>query len=172
MNSVTSTTTGSVFEQRSVDQQTTVLAILGALSLSHLLNDVMQSLLPAVYPLLKDNYALTFFQVGLITLVSQMTASLLQPIVGLCTDRRPWAFSMVLASGFTLLGLAGLGLASSFEAILIAAAFVGIGSAIFHPEASRVARLAAGGRFGFAQSFFQVGGNAGSALGPLLAAFI
>ena len=172
MNSVTNTTTGSVFEQRSVDQQTTVLAILGALSLSHLLNDVMQSLLPAVYPLLKDNYALTFFQVGLITLVSQMTASLLQPIVGLCTDRRPWAYAMVLASVFTLFGLAGLGLASSFEAILIAAAFVGIGSAIFHPEASRVARLAAGGRFGFAQSFFQVGGNAGSALGPLLAAFI
>lgn len=171
MNSASTTTAGSQ-EQRRAIEQTAVLTILTALSLSHLLNDVMQSLLPAVYPLLKENFALDFFHVGLITLVSQVTASLLQPVVGICTDRRPWAFSMVVASVFTLLGLAWLGLAGSFEAILFAAALVGIGSAIFHPEASRVARLAAGGRYGFAQSFFQVGGNAGTALGPLLAASI
>lgn len=153
-------------------EQTTALSILVALSLSHLLNDVMQSLLPAVYPLLKENYSLSFFQIGLITFVFQVTASLLQPLVGLYTDRRPWAYSLLLGSLFTLVGLIGLANAGSFASILLAAALVGIGSSIFHPEASRVARLASGGRYGFAQSLFQVGGNTGSAIGPLLAAFI
>ncbi|EAQ81917.1 MFS transporter [Blastopirellula marina] len=149
-----------------------VIAVLGALSVSHLLNDVMQSLLPAVYPLLKENYSLSFFQVGLITFTFQVTASLLQPLVGMATDRRPWPYSLVVGMGFTLVGLNMLAMAGSFESILIAAAMVGIGSSVFHPEASRVARLASGGRYGFAQSLFQVGGNAGSAIGPLLAAFV
>lgn len=153
-------------------EQTTVAAVLVALSLSHLLNDVMQSLLPAVYPLLKENYSLSFFQIGLITFVFQVTASLLQPLVGLYTDRRPWAYSLLLSTLFTLVGLVGLAMSNSFAAILATAALVGIGSSIFHPEASRVARLASGGRYGFAQSLFQVGGNTGSAIGPLLAAFI
>ncbi len=155
-----------------VTRRDTVLAILFALSLSHLLNDAMQSLLPAVYPLLKATYGLSFFQVGLITFTFQCTASLLQPLVGMYTDRHPWPFSLVAGMCFTLVGLVSLALATSFGAILIAAALVGIGSSVFHPEASRVARLASGGRYGFAQSLFQVGGNAGSALGPLLAAFI
>jgi FSR family fosmidomycin resistance protein-like MFS transporter len=160
------TSTGSTLEQ------TTVFTILGALSLSHLLNDIMQSLLPAIYPLLKAEYSLSFFQVGLITFVFQCTASLLQPIVGIVTDRRPWAYSLSLGALFTLTGLLGLAMAASFHSILIAAALVGIGSSIFHPEASRVARLASGGRYGFAQSLFQVGGNTGTAIGPLLAAYI
>lgn len=149
-----------------------VIAILGSLSAAHLLNDVMQSLLPAVYPLLKENYSLSFFQVGLITFTFQVTASLLQPLVGMTTDRRPWPYSLVVGMGFTLVGLNLLALAESFGSILIAAAMVGIGSSVFHPEASRVARIASGGQYGFAQSLFQVGGNAGSAIGPLLAAFV
>lgn len=148
------------------------ITVLAALSLSHLLNDVMQSLLPAIYPLLKDNYSLTFFQIGLITFTFQLTASLLQPIVGSYTDRNPWPYSLVAGMGFTLVGLILLAMANSFTAILVGAAMVGIGSSIFHPEASRIARLASGGRYGFAQSMFQVGGNAGSALGPLLASFV
>lgn len=154
------------------DRTQLVIAILGALSVSHLLNDVMQSLLPAVYPLLKQNYELSFFQVGLITFTFQVTASLLQPLVGMATDRRPWPYSLVVGMGFTLIGLNLLAMAGSFGSILIAAAMVGIGSSVFHPEASRVARIASGGRYGFAQSLFQVGGNAGSAIGPLLAAFV
>jgi len=153
-------------------RQTTVVAVLVALSLSHMLNDVMQSLLPAIYPLLKDRYALSYFQIGLITFVFQVTASLLQPLVGVYTDRRPWAYSLFSGTLFTLVGLVWLALAGSFYAILAAAALVGIGSSIFHPEASRVARLASGGRYGFAQSLFQVGGNFGTALGPLLARFV
>ncbi|PQO47235.1 MFS transporter [Blastopirellula marina] len=149
-----------------------VIAILGSLSAAHLLNDVMQSLLPAVYPLLKENYSLSFFQVGLITFTFQVTASLLQPLVGLTTDKRPWPYSLVVGMSFTLVGLNLLALAGSFGSILVAAAMVGIGSSVFHPEASRVARIASGGRYGFAQSLFQVGGNAGSAIGPLLAAFV
>src|SRR5215510_14202643 len=156
-------------DSHSVSEQTTVVAILAALSLSHLLNDVMQSLLPAVYPLLKAKYSLTYYQIGLITFSFQVTASLLQPIVGLITDRRPWAYTLLCGTMFTLLGLLGLAMADNFVAILIAAALVGIGSSIFHPEASRVARLASGGRYGFAQSLFQVGGNTGTAIGPLLA---
>lgn len=162
----------AIEKTQSFAAESTVVAILGALSLSHLLNDVMQSLLPAVYPLLKENYALSFFQIGLITFAFQVTASLLQPLVGLYTDRRPHAYSLLVSTLFTLTGLVWLAFAGSFEAILAAAAMVGIGSSIFHPEASRVARLASGGRYGFAQSLFQVGGNTGSAIGPLLAAFI
>nr|WP_020468815.1 MFS transporter [Zavarzinella formosa] len=150
----------------------TVVAILVGLSVSHLLNDLIQSLIAAVYPLLKDTYALTYAQIGLITLAFQLTASLLQPLIGTFTDRRPLPYSLALGMGFSLAGLLLLSVASHFSTILCAAALVGIGSSVFHPEASRVARIASGGRHGMAQSFFQVGGNAGSALGPLLAAFI
>ena len=151
---------------------TTAFAVLVALSVSHLLNDTIQSLIAAVYPVLKDSYALTFTQIGLITLAFQCTASLLQPLVGLYTDRRPQPFSLALGMGVTLCGLLLLSVADNFPAILLAAALVGVGSAVFHPEASRMARLASGRRHGLAQSLFQVGGNGGSALGPLLAAFI
>ena len=149
-----------------------MLAVLAALSVSHLLNDTMQSLLPAVYPVLKARYVLSFTQVGLITFVFQVTASLLQPVVGFATDRRPRPFSLASGMVFTLAGLLLLSVAAGFPTILLAAGLVGVGSSVFHPEASRVARLASGGRHGFAQSLFQVGGNAGSALGPLVAAFI
>jgi MFS transporter, FSR family, fosmidomycin resistance protein len=150
----------------------TVLRILFALSLSHMLNDTIQSLLPAIYPLLKTSFHLTFAQVGLITFAFQLTASLLQPLVGFYTDRRPRPFSLAIGMGMTLIGLVLLSRANSFHAILFAAAMVGTGSSIFHPEASRIARLASGGRHGFAQSVFQVGGNFGTSLGPLLAALI
>lgn len=150
----------------------TVFAILLALSFSHLLNDLIQSLIPAIYPLLKDSFSLTFTQVGLITLTFQLTASLLQPLVGLYTDRYPKPFSLSVGMGFSLVGLLLLASAGSFPMILVAAAMVGIGSSVFHPESSRMARAASGGRHGLAQSLFQVGGNAGSAIGPLLAAFI
>ena len=146
------------------------LAILAGLSLSHLLNDLVQSLLPAIYPLLKARFALDFGQVGLITFVFQVTASILQPVVGLYTDRRPLPFSLAGGMTMSLVGLVALATASAYPALLLAAGLIGIGSAVFHPEASRVARLAAGGRYGLAQSMFQVGGNAGTALGPLLAA--
>ncbi len=149
-----------------------VVAVLIALSVSHMLNDVMQSLLPAIYPVLQTKYGLSFFQVGLITLTFQLTASLLQPLVGIYTDRRPRPYPLPCGMASTLCGLVLLATAGSFTAILFAAAMVGIGSSIFHPEASRVARLASGGRYGFAQSLFQVGGNFGTALGPLLAAFV
>jgi FSR family fosmidomycin resistance protein-like MFS transporter len=150
----------------------TALGILGAISLCHLLNDLMQSVIPAVYPILKDSYALDFGQIGLITFANQATASMLQPVIGYFTDRTPKPYSLAIGMGFTLAGLVLLSFAPSFGLVLLAAAFVGIGSSIFHPESSRVARLASGGRHGFAQSLFQVGGNAGSAMGPLLAAFI
>jgi MFS transporter, FSR family, fosmidomycin resistance protein len=146
--------------------------VLFAVSFSHFLNDLMQALLPAVYPLLRDLYALDFTQIGLITLVNQMTASLLQPLVGHITDKRPMPYSLPIAMGFTLVGLVLLAYADGFQALLIASALIGVGSAIFHPEASRVARMASGGRLGFAQSLFQVGGNFGTAIGPLMAAFI
>ncbi len=152
--------------------QETALGILGAISLCHCLNDLMQSVLPAVYPILKSSYALDFGQIGLITFANQATASLLQPVVGLFTDRRPKPYSLPIGMTFTLVGLVLLSVAPTFLAILLSVAMVGIGSSIFHPESSRVARLASGGRHGFAQSLFQVGGNTGSAAGPLLAAFI
>jgi FSR family fosmidomycin resistance protein-like MFS transporter len=146
--------------------------VLAAISVSHLLNDLIQSLLPAIYPILKDNYRLDFGQIGLLTLTFQMSASLLQPLVGTFTDRRPQPFSLVVGMGFTLIGLLTLSQAHSYPMLLLGAALVGMGSSVFHPESSRVARMASGGRHGLAQSVFQVGGNAGSALGPLLAAFI
>jgi len=150
----------------------TRFAVLVALSVSHLLNDTIQSLIAAVYPVLKESYALSFGQIGLITLAFQLTSSLLQPVVGVVTDRRPLPFSLALGMGISLCGLLLLSIANAFPVILVAAALVGVGSAIFHPEASRMARLASGGRHGLAQSLFQVGGNGGSALGPVLAAFI
>ncbi len=150
----------------------TVVRILVAISFSHLLNDMLQSLLPAVYPILKHEYALNFAQVGLITLTYQITASLLQPLIGHYTDRRPQPYSLAVGMGFTFTGILALAFAPTFIALLGAAALVGIGSSVFHPESSRVARLASGGQHGLAQSVFQVGGNAGGALGPLLAAFI
>jgi MFS transporter, FSR family, fosmidomycin resistance protein len=152
--------------------QGAVLRILLALSLSHMLNDIIQSLLPAIYPLLKQSFHLTFAQVGLITFAFQLTASMLQPLVGFYTDRKPRPFSLAIGMSMTLVGLILLSQAASFHAILVAAAMVGTGSSIFHPEASRIARLASGGRHGFAQSVFQVGGNLGTSLGPLLAALI
>jgi FSR family fosmidomycin resistance protein-like MFS transporter len=152
--------------------EATTFVILVALSFSHLLNDMMQSLLPAIYPLLKNKFALSFGQIGLITFTFQFTASLLQPVVGLATDKRPMPFSLAAGMGFTLIGLLILGSAGSFAMLLLAAGLVGLGSSVFHPESSRVARMASGGRHGMAQSFFQVGGNAGSAIGPLLAAFV
>ena len=152
--------------------ETTTFAILLSLSFCHLLNDLNQSLVPAIYPILKDSYHLDFAQIGLITLAFQLTASMLQPVVGMVTDRHPMPYSLPVAMGFTLCGLLLLSVASSFPVILTAAALVGVGSSVFHPEASRVARLASGGRHGFAQSLFQVGGSSGSAVGPLLAAFI
>ncbi|MBA9070662.1 FSR family fosmidomycin resistance protein-like MFS transporter [Methylobacterium sp. RAS18] len=153
-------------------QASPALAVLLGLSLSHLLNDLVQSLLPALYPLLKAGFHLDFGQIGLITFVFQGTASLLQPAVGLYTDRRPLPYSLAVGMVLSLAGLALLSVASAYGALLAAAALIGLGSAIFHPEASRVARLASGGRYGLAQSVFQVGGNAGTALGPLLAAFV
>ncbi|HEU4997153.1 MAG TPA: MFS transporter [Gemmatimonadaceae bacterium] len=150
----------------------TAFAVLGAISFCHLLNDTLQSLLPAIYPVLKSQYALDFGQIGLITLTYQLTASLLQPGIGHFTDRRPQPYSLVVGMAFTLAGMLALAVANSFMLLLGAAALVGIGSSVFHPESSRVARMASGGRHGFAQSLFQVGGNAGSSLGPLLAAFI
>jgi MFS transporter, FSR family, fosmidomycin resistance protein len=152
--------------------QASALGILFALSLSHLLNDSIQALIPAVYPLLKKSFGLTFTHIGLITLTFQMTGSLFQPFVGLYTDRKPKPYSLAVGMGVTLSGLVLLALAPSYHVILIAAGMIGLGSAIFHPESSRMARLASGGRHGFAQSLFQVGGNVGTALGPLLAAWI
>ncbi|MCC7373748.1 MAG: MFS transporter [Verrucomicrobiales bacterium] len=148
------------------------LGILAAISLSHLLNDSIQAVLPAIYPLLKTTFQLDFVQIGFITLTFQCTASILQPVVGLVTDRHPQPFSLAWGMGLTLAGLVLLAFAHSFPMVLVAAGTIGLGSSIFHPEASRVARLASGGRHGLAQSLFQVGGNAGTALGPLLAALI
>ena len=147
-------------------------SIVLALSFAHLLNDMMQSLLPALYPIIKDAYALDFGQIGLITLAFQLTASLLQPVVGMYTDRRPQPYSLVAGMGCTLVGLIVLAHAGSFAVLLIGAALIGTGSSIFHPESTRMARMASGGRHGFAQSLFQVGGQVGQSLGPLLAAFI
>lgn len=150
----------------------TRFGILGAISFSHLLNDMIQSLILAIYPLLKSGFDLSFVQVGLITLSFQLTASLLQPVIGLYTDKRPMPYSLPIGMSFTLCGLLLLATATSFPMLLIAAALVGSGSSVFHPESSRVARMASGGRHGLAQSVFQVGGNLGSSLGPLLAAWI
>jgi FSR family fosmidomycin resistance protein-like MFS transporter len=150
----------------------TALAILFAISCGHLLNDTVQSLIPSLYPLLKSSLHLNFTQIGLITLSFQLTASLMQPFIGVYTDHHPQPFSLAAGMIITLIGLALFSIAGSFGFILISAGLIGLGSSIFHPEASRVARMASGGRHGFAQSVFQVGGNTGSALGPLLAALV
>lgn len=150
----------------------TVYSILFAISFGHLLNDLMQSVIPAVYPMLKQQFNLTFTQIGLITLVFQLSASILQPFVGNYTDRKPNPQSLAIGMGFTLLGLLSLSIADQFAFLLSSVALIGIGSSVFHPEASRVAQLASGGKKGLAQSIFQVGGNAGSAIGPLMAALI
>ena len=152
--------------------ENTAFTVLFALSFCHMLNDVMQSLIAAIYPMLKEDYRLSFWQIGLLTMAFQLTASVLQPLVGLYADKRPLPYSLAFGMGSTMLGLLMLGFATQYEMLLAGAALIGVGSAIFHPEASRVARMASGGRFGLAQSVFQVGGNAGTAIGPLLAAFI
>lgn len=154
------------------DAEKTGFRVLGAISFAHFLNDMIQSLILSIYPLLKGNFNLSFAQIGLITLTYQMTASILQPLVGLYTDKHPKPYSLALGMGFTLVGLLILSVAPSYGILLFAAALVGTGSSIFHPESSRVARMASGGRHGLAQSIFQVGGNAGSSMGPLLAAWI
>jgi MFS transporter, FSR family, fosmidomycin resistance protein len=150
----------------------TVYPILLMISFSHLLNDTIQSLIPAIYPLVKTGFHLNFSQIGLITLTFQLAASLLQPLVGMYTDLRPKPFSLVTSMGFTLIGLISMSQAGNFHILLVSVALIGIGSSIFHPEASKIAYMASGGKRGLAQSIFQVGGNAGSSLGPLLAALI
>jgi FSR family fosmidomycin resistance protein-like MFS transporter len=152
--------------------ETTRFKVLGAISFSHFLNDMIQSLIIAIYPLLKGEFTLSFMQVGAITLTYQVCASVLQPIIGIYTDKHPKPYSLSVGMGCTLIGLVTLSLAPNYASVLVAAALVGAGSSIFHPESSRIARLASGGRHGLAQSIFQVGGNAGSAMGPLLAAWI
>ena len=152
--------------------QGTAVAVLAAISVCHMLNDVIQSLIMAIYPMLKENLALNFHQIGLITFTFQFTASVLQPVVGYFTDRYPTPFSLVIGMGSSLVGLILIAFATSYLFVLAAAALIGMGSSVFHPESSRVARLASGGRHGLAQSVFQVGGNFGTALGPLFAAFI
>lgn len=152
--------------------ENTVFPILFAISFSHLLNDTIQSLIPAIYPVIKESYHLSFSQIGLITLTFQMAASLFQPFVGLYTDKKPQPYSLAIGMGFTLLGLIILSLSNGFYMMLASVALIGTGSSIFHPEASRMAHAASGGRRGLAQSIFQLGGNAGSSLGPLLAAWI
>jgi len=164
MSNVTSTSPGAV--------EKTVFPILFAISFSHLLNDTIQSLIPAIYPIVKNSYHLNFTQIGLITLTFQMAASLFQPFVGLYTDKKPQPYSLAVGMGFTLLGLVTLSLSTGFYMMLASVALVGTGSSIFHPEASRMAHAASGGRRGLAQSIFQLGGNFGSSLGPLLAAWI
>lgn len=165
---MTDTTIGAVRRTASA----TVFPVIFAVSLCHLLNDVMQSLLAAIYPMLKTDYALDFWQIGFLTFTFQVTASLLQPAIGFYTDKRPMPQSLPFAMASTMAGLLLLAYATTYPLLLAGAAMIGIGSAIFHPEASRVARLASGGRYGLAQSLFQVGGNFGTAIGPLLAAFI
>src|SRR5437868_3362765 len=150
----------------------TVFKVLLAISFCHLLNDTVQSLLPAIYPLLRDTFRLDFGQIGLISFTTTFTASLLQPLVGLYSDRHHRPNFLAIGMGITLIGLVTLSLAPSYGTILVAAGLVGVGSSVFHPESSRVARMASGGRHGLAQSLFQVGGNTGASLGPLLAAFI
>ncbi len=154
------------------DADRTQYAVLGGIGFAHMLNDMIQSLIVAIYPILKNDFSLSFAQVGLITLTFQLTASMLQPLVGMLTDKRPMPYSLPVGMGFTLCGLLLLAVAPTFPVLLLAAALVGSGSSVFHPESSRVARMASGGRHGLAQSLFQVGGNVGSAVGPLLAAWV
>ncbi|KAA1184940.1 MFS transporter [Photorhabdus heterorhabditis] len=167
MNEQSNTTTVSSHASKT---KNTVFTILGAISISHLLNDMIQSLILAIYPLLQSEFNLSFVQIGMITLTYQITASLLQPLIGFYTDKHPQPYSLPIGMSFTLSGLLLLAHANNFPLILLASALIGIGSSVFHPESSRVARMASGGRHGLAQSLFQVGGNFGSSLGPLLAA--
>jgi FSR family fosmidomycin resistance protein-like MFS transporter len=169
MNNITK---GTATEQTKAIAEKTVYSILFTISLSHLLNDMLQSVIPAMYPLMKTNFNLSFSDIGLVTLTYQLTASLLQPFVGLYTDRKPKPYSLAIGMSFTLVGLVCVAWAPGFYWILLSVGLIGIGSSIFHPESSRVAHLASGGKRGLAQSIFQLGGNAGSALGPLLAALI
>jgi len=162
---------GATAQRPQTGSGSTAVGILAMISVSHLLNDTLQSLIPSIYPLLKSSLQLNFSQIGLITLTLQLTASLLQPVVGMYTDRRPMPYSLVAGMVFSLAGLLLLSIAGTFGVILLAAGLMGIGSSIFHPESSRIARMSSGGRHGLAQSVFQVGGNLGSSLGPLLAAF-
>jgi FSR family fosmidomycin resistance protein-like MFS transporter len=166
------TALADVLSGGAVRTERTALSILVAVSFCHMLNDIMQSLLASLYPVLKTNYSLDFVQIGLLTFAFQVTASLLQPVVGLVTDRWPMPYSLPVGMASTFFGLILLGHAHDYTMLIVAACLIGLGSAVFHPEASRVARLASGGRHGFAQSFFQVGGNVGHAIGPLLAAFV
>ena len=159
-------------QRHSGDEERTRFKVLGAISVSHFMNDAIQSLIFAIYPLLKSTFQLSFGQIGMITLSYQLTASLLQPVVGLYTDRRPKPYSLAFGMGCTLVGLLVMGTAHNYPALVLAVMIVGTGSAVFHPESSRVARMASGGRHGLAQSIFQVGGNMGSAMGPLLAALV
>ena len=168
---MTISVSAKVGERRRI-AESTVFSILLALGFSHFLNDMMGSLLPALYPMLKDAYGLSFTQIGMITLTSQLISSVLQPAVGMFADRRPQPYSLAVGMAVTFVGLLLLASAGSYPMLVFAAALVGVGSAVFHPEASRVARMASGGRHGLAQSLFQVGGNIGSSLGPVLAAFI
>ncbi|BBP74844.1 MFS transporter [Pseudomonas sp. Ost2] len=169
---LTETSAGATVASTTPQSSPLVMRIIGAVALAHLINDLIQSVLPSIYPMLKANYGLTFTQVGLITLTFQVTASLLQPWVGFYTDRHPKPLLLPAGMICTLIGILMLSQVGSFPLILLASALIGVGSSTFHPEASRVARLASGGRYGLAQSSFQVGGNAGSAFGPLLAAAI
>ena len=153
-------------------KENTVYAVILAVSACHFINDIMQSLLAAIYPMIKTDYGLQFWQIGLLTFTFQLTASLLQPLIGIYTDKRPMPYSLAFGMGSSMIGLLILAYAGNYTLLLVGAAFIGFGSAVFHPESTRVARLASGGRYGLAQSLFQVGGNTGQALGPLLAAFI
>src|SRR5258705_13316474 len=163
---------GGVYLRYAEQTMNPTFEILAALGFCHLLNDMMQSLIPAIYPILKQNFRLNFTQVGLIRLVLQLTGALLQPVIGFYADRRPRPYALATGMGFTLAGMILLSRAGSFPMVLAAASLVCLGSSVFHPESSRIARAASGGRHGFAQSLFQVGGNLGSSLGPLLAAFV
>ncbi|TIX25970.1 MFS transporter [Mesorhizobium sp.] len=172
---LTDTTAASVAPQASTSHasaQATAFTVILAVSFCHCINDIMQSLLSAIYPLLKENYGLDFWQIGLLTFTFQVTASLLQPVIGMITDKRPMPYSLPYGMASSLIGLIVLAYAGHYSLLLIGASLIGIGSAIFHPESSRIARFASGGRFGLAQSLFQVGGNFGQSMGPLLAAFI
>ncbi|MGX5839527.1 MFS transporter [Mesorhizobium sp. ArgA1] len=172
---MTDTTATSIAPQPSASLpsvQATAFTVILAVSFCHGINDIMQSLLPAIYPLLKENYGLDFWQIGLLTFTFQVTASLLQPVIGMITDKRPMPYSLPYGMASSLIGLIVLAYAGHYALLLVGASLIGIGSAIFHPESSRIARFASGGRFGLAQSLFQVGGNFGQSMGPLLAAFI
>ncbi|CAH2407555.1 MFS transporter [Mesorhizobium escarrei] len=172
MTDTTATSAATPATASHTSAQATAFSVILAVSFCHCVNDIMQSLLSAIYPLLKDNYRLDFWQIGLLTFTFQVTASLLQPLIGMVTDKRPMPYSLPYGMASSLIGLIVLAYAGHYWLLLIGASLIGIGSAIFHPESSRIARFASGGRFGLAQSLFQVGGNLGQAIGPLLAAFI